>query len=314
MCFTTAAHCVGTIKIADIGRYDMDDNKGVISYNIPAKNIVINEAWNDVDLSFDVALVKLPQAPPNVDIIELNTDDDTPYMGSILTAIGWGRTEEDGKGAKILQEATMTYVDPSTCLKRFGGHYIDETMLCAFEKGKDSCQGDSGGPLVAMSPSTGDVVLVGVVSWGVGCASAYPGVYARVTKVTDWINQKVCGPKGLSPADCTGGVIKQLAGASAKSGGGTAASTAKSSTTKPIVATTGSTGSTTRSSGRSSTSSSKTTTTNVSAACKDRSSFKSLGEKKEIIRNCKWVKNAKATRCEWYGEMCPQTCQLGRCM
>ena len=60
-------------------------------------------------------------------------------------------------------------------------------MLCAADEGKDSCQGDSGGPLVAQE--NGKYALIGVVSWGYGCAfSGYPGVYARMTEKMDWIH------------------------------------------------------------------------------------------------------------------------------
>jgi len=44
--------------------------------------------------------------------------------------------------------------------------------------GKDACQGDTGGLLVVGGQ------LVGIVSWGVGCAlPEYPGVYSNVATI-----------------------------------------------------------------------------------------------------------------------------------
>ena len=57
---------------------------------------------------------------------------------------------------------------------------VDETMMCAAKSGKDSCQGDSGGPLFDKE----NRILVGVVSWGYGCAQpSFPGVYSRISTV-----------------------------------------------------------------------------------------------------------------------------------
>ncbi|XP_053176790.1 transmembrane protease serine 4a isoform X2 [Scomber japonicus] len=110
--------------------------------------------------------------------------------GSSLVVTGWGYLREEGTVSPSLQKAHIPLIDQAKCSSpTVYGSAITPRMICAgFLEGKvDACQGDSGGPLVHSTSSRWN--LVGVVSWGVGCArERRPGVYCKVEEMLNWIN------------------------------------------------------------------------------------------------------------------------------
>merc|ERR550539_1564456 len=118
--------------------------------------------------------------------------------GQTCFVSGWGTLESGASGLPTdLQWVAVPTVTNQQCSNSYNG--ITDSMICAGlpEGGKDSCQGDSGGPFICRD--NGKAVLTGVVSFGIGCALAdYPGVYARVTAVLDWVKANM-GSDGGSP-------------------------------------------------------------------------------------------------------------------
>ena len=117
--------------------------------------------------------------------------------GTMLTITGWGTLSSGGTSPRDLQEARVPLAADTTCAGAYAA-FDDRDMVCAGfpEGGVDTCQGDSGGPLIAPTvgvPSKTNPAhwrLVGVTSWGAGCADpGYPGVYARVGDplLGDWV-------------------------------------------------------------------------------------------------------------------------------
>ncbi|CAG0888904.1 unnamed protein product [Darwinula stevensoni] len=107
--------------------------------------------------------------------------------------------------SNVLQEVSVPVVSLADCdatyatlagqsARRFP-EGITDLMLCAGVEGKDSCQGDSGGPLLYDNPVTRRFTVAGVVSFGFGCGAAkFPGVYTRVARFRDWIDDVINPP------------------------------------------------------------------------------------------------------------------------
>ncbi|KAM5227344.1 serine protease 33 [Ctenodactylus gundi] len=121
-----------------------------------------------------------------------------PGAGSACWVTGWGsvRSGVPLPEWRPLQGARVPLLDARTCDRLYhvgssvppAERIVLPGSLCAgyVEGHKDACQGDSGGPLACVQ--AGRWVLVGVVSWGRGCALPNrPGVYTNVAKYSPWI-------------------------------------------------------------------------------------------------------------------------------
>lgn len=218
----TAAHCVeerGTFRVA-LGAHSLSglsDDPSVQLRSIPSSNVIIHPDWalpenfnpnsNDIALLYvsspletsaeGVAPIAVLAGPgPNTLLQEAQTS---------LTTAGWGALESDGSSPDAPQKVAVPVVPLND--EECAALRANEGMICAGRQGKDSCQGDSGGPLFgpvsALMPSARQAraaapqVLVGIVSYGVGCGGDTPGVYTRVSYYRDW----VCEQTGL-PIAC----------------------------------------------------------------------------------------------------------------
>ncbi|KAM7344443.1 trypsin beta-like [Cochliomyia hominivorax] len=187
----TAAHCIYSFLGAS--SYSVQYGTTVVGGNsnvVAAERIVKNENYDANSINNDVALIFLASDIPfsaSAQPIKLATV--APAVGTPAIVTGWGALAENGASPLTLQQVSVEIVDQSVCQEKYNGvNEITDKMLCAGVNGggKDACQGDSGGPLVANGQ------LVGIVSWGVGCARKdYPGVYSNVANLNEWVSNNI---------------------------------------------------------------------------------------------------------------------------
>ena len=97
----------------------------------------------------------------------------------------------------MLHTAEIPYVSTQECESYYPGGIITDDMICAGGDGVGTCQGDSGGPMTLFNEETGRVELVGLVSFGVGCGGAYPGVFCNVATKINFIKETALA-KGIN--------------------------------------------------------------------------------------------------------------------
>lgn len=204
----TAAHCGTFANYVQIGKLyqtpDLNARYGLNVETFYVSAVKYHKSWSRNTFNYDVMLLKLsgdskkPVMKLQLSAIQRKTTD-------TLTIVGWGSTHASSKSSSnALREVNVQYLDTKKCKNEFYGSAIQDSMLCAYRKGKDACQGDSGGPLLRRDKK-GEYIQIGIVSWGFLCA-VYPGVYSDLSStdsMTNFIHDGVCNSKtGFSPRSC----------------------------------------------------------------------------------------------------------------
>ncbi|KAL3057360.1 hypothetical protein OYC64_007773 [Pagothenia borchgrevinki] len=193
----TAAHCFTGSK-KELSRWRVVSGRTYIgtlggSY---VDRIILNANYDPARNDYDIAMMRL-SSPISVGVsrkpVCLPPKAFSLPPESSMSVTGWGYLEEKGKVSPTLQKASIPLIGRPKCASpTVYGSSITKRMICAgfLNGGVDACQGDSGGPLVYFTSSQWH--LVGVVSWGVGCArERKPGVYSNVEEMLNWIRTVV---------------------------------------------------------------------------------------------------------------------------
>uniref|UniRef100_A0A0K8WFX2 CLIP domain-containing serine protease n=1 Tax=Bactrocera latifrons TaxID=174628 RepID=A0A0K8WFX2_BACLA len=207
----TAAHCIRSdLSYVRLGEYDLSTDTETQHQDISVLKQEKHPSYNTANGRNDIGIVWLQRAVQftnNIKPICLPSSQQLrskSYLNYTPFVAGWGKTMEGGTSANVLQELQIPVLDNNVCRESYQranrlitADQFDTGVICAgvLSGGKDTCQGDSGGPL--MIPETvGSSIqfyLIGVVSYGVGCARPQiPGVYTSVQYFVDWIFSENC--------------------------------------------------------------------------------------------------------------------------
>merc|ERR1712128_59037 len=191
----TAAHCTAGSSPSQmrilLGEHRTDDSTQI---KVEVESINDDPLYDSNNMRNDFSILTLKEPVTFTKAISpacLPSTATQMFAGQVATVSGWGTLSSGGNQPTVLMEVDVTVTTNEVC-KGVYGSGISDINICAMDAGKDSCQGDSGGPLFIKE--NGRYTLIGVVSYGYGCASPnIPGVYARTSARKDWITSTAAG-------------------------------------------------------------------------------------------------------------------------
>ncbi|XP_032672431.1 phenoloxidase-activating factor 2-like isoform X2 [Odontomachus brunneus] len=195
--------CCGNSIKARLGEWDAQSTTEPDPYvDISVSRVTLHPQYNSQNLQNDIAVLKLSSAAPISTSPNINTaclPSAEPAPGTRCWVSGWGKDAfgPNGKYQSKLKEVDVPVLARANCQNdlrstRLGQFFVlDNSFMCAGgEAGKDACTGDGGSPLVCSN--NGPFQIVGLVTWGIGCAGAgIPGVYTNVFNFLSWIMQQM---------------------------------------------------------------------------------------------------------------------------
>ena len=243
----TAAHCIEQFEKQNRDYYVLVGAQNLQSIQlgqiVKVKKGHIHEKYNNRIYDNDIALLELEGAVDfikcdkncqTINIINPIMEQKNVLMNDMLQIAGWGVLEDcENSQSEICQQysgkmirnpqlypTTLRYttLKLTHCLSSsslYQAEQITTNMLCAESpvqnQPADTCFGDSGAGLTIQN-SLDKPYLLGIASWGVGCAkSGYPGVYTRVANYNNWINRyihpKTASKQNTVPSHTSGGSV-----------------------------------------------------------------------------------------------------------
>ncbi|NXN05698.1 ACRO protein, partial [Sylvia borin] len=163
------------------------------------KNLFRHENYKRSDISNDIAWLDRDEPVECSPYIQLACVADPILRASELQncwIAGWGVTTEGAQDSSDrLQEAQVQLINGQLCNGSdwYAGRVHPYNICAGYPQGNTLIlsallQGDSGGPLMCQDNKADSWWVVGVTSWGRGCARArLPGVYTSTQDFYDWI-------------------------------------------------------------------------------------------------------------------------------
>uniref|UniRef100_W8BSF9 Venom serine protease 34 n=1 Tax=Ceratitis capitata TaxID=7213 RepID=W8BSF9_CERCA len=199
-CFISAATNSSDLLQVVVGEHDLSTVlESVYTHYYRVNAIILHEQFRATfnQVRNDIALLRTSQAMvwnrgvapaclPFHSITGTSGGLKPPIVGQLVETAGWGSISFGGPQSSLLLSAQLDVIGVEECRRWLGA--LPPATFCTYTPGRDTCQYDSGGGLYMREG--GRLFVVGIVSYGYGCAARRPSVNTKVASYMRWIKSK----------------------------------------------------------------------------------------------------------------------------